>query len=135
MTFDVSTADGLLLLTFKPLPGVVWPQYVKNPAFQAKLPKAGAKIIYGSMEMGAECYPAELEACTLKSLDPYEIARDTFAKKTAGHEVIEAGTILIEQAASKKSSVEEVRQWADKTLKAAEAYGPSVDARDGREPG
>ena len=126
-SLEVGSADGLLRLTFQPLPGVSWPMFPGKPVFEAKIPQPGAKIIHGSIEIGSESFPAELEATTIKSFDPYELAKETFANKDAGHnDVMEAGIILVEHAARKNAAVEEVRNWADKALKAAEIFGPSI---------
>ena len=117
-TLDLSSADGVLLLTFK--------AGSQKFNLEAKAPQAGAKIMFGSMDFGGTRVPVELEPCASKSLDQYEMAKDTIARKSTGHEVIDAGTLLVSQAARKKASVEDVRNWADKALKAAEAYGPSM---------
>ena len=93
-TLDLSSADGLLLLTFKAGP--------QKFNLEAKAPQAGAKIMFGSMDFGGTRVPVELEPCASKSLDQYEMAKDTIARKSTGHEVIDAGTLLSARRRGKK---------------------------------
>src|SRR6266851_4866813 len=68
--------------------------------------------------------PIDLERTTVTSLDPLELAKETLSQKTGGMEIINAATSLLQQAKEKKAKPEEVRSWAAKAAKAAEAYGP-----------
>jgi hypothetical protein len=45
------------------------------------------------------------------------------AKSTNGVEVVDTAATLLRQASKSKAKPEEVRGWADKAFKAAEAYG------------
>src|SRR5207244_8698825 len=58
------------------------------------------------------------------SLDPFELGKEARTQKTGGMEIINTGMSLLQKAKEKKAKAEEVRSWAAKTGKAAEAYGP-----------
>jgi hypothetical protein len=92
--------------------------------FNAKTPKETTPKILGEFSKGSNILAAELERTTLTGLDDYDLNKETLATKTGGAEVMLAALGLLNQAAEKKAKAEEVRGWADKAVKAAEAYGP-----------
>src|SRR5208337_1576369 len=92
--------------------------------FEGKIPKdKEAKVPLSLVERG-EISPAILEATTLTSLDKFEVARDLVAKQNGGHEVVNSALELLANATKLKAKPEEVRAWADKAARSAEAYGP-----------
>jgi hypothetical protein len=92
--------------------------------FEAKVPKDNSAKILGTISSKGSAIPAEMERTTLTSLDDFEINKETVATKNGGVEVVLAAVSLLGQAEKKKAKVEEVRSWADKAVKSAEAYGP-----------
>jgi hypothetical protein len=91
--------------------------------FEGKLPANAEGKILGSVAVGGNVVPAQLETTTLTSLDPFDVAREQFPKQT-GVDAVQSGMALLNQAAAKKAKPEEVRSWADKIVKSAEPYGP-----------
>jgi hypothetical protein len=93
--------------------------------FEAKVPKDNAvPKVFGTFTKGTNILPAELERTTVTSLDDFELNKETLATKAGGTEVVLAALTLLSQAEKQKAKAEEVRGWADKAVKAAEAYGP-----------
>jgi hypothetical protein len=95
--------------------------------FEGRVP-AGAKEperIYGSvLLLRGDLNQAHLERTTLTSLDPLELDKEVLTMQSVGHEVLRAALNLLQNASAKKAKVEEVRAWADKAVKAADAHGP-----------
>jgi hypothetical protein len=112
---NVGVKEGMLRLTFK-LESAKFP-------FEGKLPADGKKIV-GTLNAGQNWIPAHLELTGLKNLDLYDYTKEVFAQNTAGPDLIDAATVLLRQATDKKAKAEDVRAWASKAIKAAEAYGP-----------
>jgi thiol-disulfide isomerase/thioredoxin len=94
--------------------------------FEGKIPREGAKAVLGSVVLRGEAIPARLEATTLESLDTFDVSKDILATHTDGPEVLEAACDLLEQATDKKAKPVDVRVWAKRALKSAEAYGPRL---------
>jgi hypothetical protein len=113
---DVRVAADAVRFTLKLPEGVF--------QFEAKPPKDDAAKVLGTFTKGANVLPAELERTTLTGLDDYDLNKETLATKSGGTEVVLAALGLMSQAAKRKAKAEEVRGWADKAVKAAEAYGP-----------
>jgi len=91
--------------------------------FEGKLPPSGKKIL-GSLMLD-RLQPAQLELTTLKSLDSFELAKDTMTQANAtGPEIFDAAGVLLRKATEKEAKPEEVRTWATKAIKAAEGHGP-----------
>jgi hypothetical protein len=96
----------------------------QNLAFEGKIPKEGGKLL-GSFATGqGGMTPGQLEATTLRSFDPTEIAKDILASQPDSPAVFEAARDLLQDASKSKAKPEEVRGWADKAFKAAAAFGP-----------
>jgi hypothetical protein len=96
----------------------------KQPlSFEGKIPKEAGKKILGSLALGNQMVPGELEPTKLKSFDSYESAKEIF-DKASGPELFGAALELIRQAEDKKAKPEEVAAWATKAFTAAEPYGP-----------
>jgi hypothetical protein len=114
---DVTVANGALKFTLKlDQQGVVLP-------FEGAVTKVGDKIL-GSVVMGGKVFPAQLEKTTLTSFDPYDVIKDELAKQTGDADGVRLVLELLRQAGEKKAKPDEVRGWADKAVKWAEAYGP-----------
>lgn len=93
--------------------------------FEGKAPKEAGKKLQGSWAMRGGMVPAFLEPTTLTSLDQYEMDKDLVANSKEGSvEVIEAAFRLLQQAKKKKADEKDVRAWAAKAFKTAEANGP-----------
>jgi hypothetical protein len=95
--------------------------------FEGALPKGDAKTITGNISRPGRALPAELERTTLKSLDSFDLDKEALSKAT-GFEVASLAMNLVAQADKKKAKPEEVRSWAEKAYKAAEPYGPRMQA-------
>ncbi|HEV2945934.1 MAG TPA: hypothetical protein VGX70_01070 [Gemmataceae bacterium] len=95
----------------------------QNLAFEGKIPKEKGKLL-GSFASGQGMTPGQLEATTLRSFDPTEIAKDILASQPDSPAVFEAARDLLQDATKSKAKPEEVRGWADKAFKAAAAFGP-----------
>ncbi|OAI54805.1 hypothetical protein AYO44_03005 [Planctomycetaceae bacterium SCGC AG-212-F19] len=116
---DLVVKDGVLRLTME----LKTKQPVKI-AFEGKVPSdPGAKKITGSFLQGSEILPAVLELTPLTSLDSFEVNKEILAKTDPGPEVFEAALSLLGQAGTKKAKIEDVRNWANKAMKATEPYG------------
>jgi hypothetical protein len=113
---DLQAADGMLRFTLK--------LGETSMQFEGKAPDKEAKKFSGTFKQGSGVVPVDLERTTVTSLDPFDLAKDALFQKTGGIEVIDAATLLLKQAKEKKAKPEEVRTWAAKAAKAAEAYGP-----------
>jgi len=90
--------------------------------FEGKLPPEGGKKILGSLTLD-KLHIAMLEKTDLKSLDAFDLAKETLATQTTGPELFDAALTLLRQASAKKAKVEDVRTWASKASKAGETYG------------
>jgi hypothetical protein len=114
---NVRVADGTLHFGVK-LEGQTW-------TFDGKLPDGNAPVVRGVVDLGGKgIMPAHLERTSLTGLDSYELAKETLAKKPNDAQLFEAALNLLKQAGAKKATPEEVRGWAERAFKAADAYGP-----------
>ena len=96
--------------------------------FEGKVPQRMPRSCSALFAIGRQTVPVELERTDLKTLDAYEVSKEVVAKQAGGPDVIDAATKLLLQAAAKKAKPEEVRSWADKAAKAAEATGHASSA-------
>ena len=92
-------------------------------SFEGKLPSGMDKKIFGSFLL-RRLVPAELEPTKLTAFDAYEIAKELLVTEKSGPELFQAALALLDQAAAKKATPEEVRSWANKAFAASEPYGP-----------
>jgi hypothetical protein len=90
---------------------------------ECPVPKGGGVRMRGSLSR-QNTSPVEFEPTTLSSLDEFELAREAVAR-AEGYEAVRAALTLLSQATEKKAKPEEVRSWAAKAVKSAEAYGPA----------
>jgi hypothetical protein len=112
---NVAVNQGLLRCTLK----------VGTTSVQLEfpIPKEKTAKLTGSILQRGNAGPVELEQTTLASLDEYDLAREQVAREKGGYEVVQLALMLLSQATEKKAKPEEVRGWAAKAVKAAEAYG------------
>jgi hypothetical protein len=97
----------------------------ESPSFESKLPREKTDAIRGSMSLHGNLFPALLEMTAVQSLeDTYGLNKEVVAKGGGDLRFFNAATELLREAGEKKAKPEEVRGWAEKAYKAAEAYGP-----------
>jgi hypothetical protein len=114
---NVRVADGTLHFGVK-LEGQTW-------TFEGKMPDANAAVVRGVLDLGGkQILPAQVERTTLASLESYHLARETLTKKPNDAQLFDAVLSLLRQAGARKAKPEEVRGWAERAFKAADAYGP-----------
>jgi hypothetical protein len=97
--------------------------------YEGKLPKPGAKKIYGSVSFGRTMLPAILEATSAKTI--FEVDRDLVLRTPSDPKAFLAVLDLIDQAKDNKVEVKDLQMWVDGSLKAAEMYGPRFQLRHG----
>src|SRR5207244_8587608 len=112
----LTTKDEQLRFTLKIVGGPTFD-------FEGKLPKAGSKNILGTFATGRRLVQVQLEATSAKSFDPEDINRDIVAGQGTEPRFFEAAAELLFKATERKAKPEDVRGWAEKAYKAAEAYG------------
>lgn len=89
----------------------------------AKVPKEAAKVLKGSFTVDGDLVPCELTTTTLTTLKLFDVCKDILANQADSALVFGAGRALLSMANDQKAKPEDVRGWAEKMLKAAEAYG------------
>ncbi|MDW8266600.1 MAG: hypothetical protein RMJ52_14845 [Gemmataceae bacterium] len=92
--------------------------------FEGKVPTAAAATILGSFALGNQVVPAQLEPTKLQKLDSFERNKELVDGDSPGTQIFTAVIDLIREAPRRQVPVEEVRRWASKAAKAAEAHGP-----------
>jgi hypothetical protein len=119
---EVKTTGDTLNIKFQaPIVGQGGPQQILFD-YEGKLPKPGAKKIYGSLSQGSSTVPAIMEATTGKN--PFEIDREILQKMPSDPRALAAIVDVIGLAKDNKVEAEELQSWVDSSLKAAEMYGP-----------
>lgn len=92
--------------------------------FDGKVPKEPGKKILGTFSQRNQIIFAQLEPTRLTSFaDEFEAAKEVLANPDAGPELFDAALTVLSEAGAKKAKLEEVRGWAARASKAAEAYG------------
>jgi hypothetical protein len=109
MTFKATLAEGgqKVVVTFD---------------YEGKLPKPGAKKIYGSLSQGNNTVPALLEATNAKN--NFELDRDFFLKTPTDPKSLGIIYELIDGATANKIDAKELQEWVNTSLKSGEQYGP-----------
>lgn len=92
--------------------------------FEFRLPAGEGGKLYGVLRRGSNINPAEMERTTVAGLDEFELLKETLATKKDNVTVMRAAFTLLSAASRMKAKPEEVRSWAAKAAKTAEAYGP-----------
>lgn len=96
----------------------------RDLSFEGRVPKEAGKKLLGSISLGGQMVPAQLEPTKLATFDSFESNKEIVAKGEAIPELFNAALDLLRHAADKKATPEEVRGWANKAFTAAEVYGP-----------
>jgi len=91
--------------------------------FTIRVPADDASKLKGTVPLRNNPHPVELHRTTVASLDKAELIKEIVATSKDDIAVIKAVGSLIENAAFLKAKPEQVRQWVDKAVKAAEGYG------------
>lgn len=96
----------------------------KGPTFhfEGKVPKAGAKKIFGSLARGNLITPAILEATPAKN--GFELDRDMVIRTPNDPRVFETVVNLIGQAKEHKVPAKDVQEWVETVLRTADHFGP-----------
>lgn len=94
-------------------------------SFDGKLPpdpKTG-KIAGSLIVRAGQTLLLHLEPSKLKTFDKFDFAKETVEQSSDAQAIADSAVDLLKQAGEKKPKIEEVRGWADKAFKAADAYG------------
>lgn len=92
--------------------------------FEGRTPTQLGAPIRGSINLGRNLFPAQLEATKLTALNPFELNKEIVARGGDDLRFFNAAVSLLNAAEEKKATPEEVRSWADKVFKSADAWGP-----------
>jgi hypothetical protein len=111
----VTVRDGVLRATLK--------LGTSTLGLELALPREKGGKMTGSVLRRGTANPVEMEPSTLTGLDEYDLMKEAVAKQN-GYEMVRTALTLMSQAAKKKAKPEEVRSWAARAVKGAEAYGP-----------
>jgi hypothetical protein len=93
--------------------------------YEGKLPKPGAKKIFGSVNQGK--MPAVMEATSAKT--SFDVDRDLVQRTPADPKALPVIFDLIEAAKENKVEAKDLQAWIDGSLKAAEMFGPQFVAK------
>jgi len=90
--------------------------------YEGKLPKPGAKKIFGSFSEGAMTLPAVMEATSAKTA--FDVDREIVQRTPTDPRAMRSILDVIERARDNDVDVKDLQSMVDGSLKAAEAYGP-----------
>jgi hypothetical protein len=90
--------------------------------YEGKLPKPGAKKIFGSLSQGGNMVPSIMEATTAKNL--FELDRDVVQRTPNDPRAFVSIFEVIDRAKENKVDAKDLQTWVDGSLKASEMYGP-----------
>lgn len=120
------TGDTLAIKMQATIFGGGAPQQV-NFEYEGKLPKPGAKKIFGSLTQGSLTVPAIMEATTAKT--PFDVDREILTKTPTDPKALNAIIEVIDKAKENKVDVKDLQAWVDGSLKTAELYGPRFQTK------
>jgi hypothetical protein len=89
--------------------------------FDGKISKSDPNKILGCITLGRKLVPAQLERTKNTTFE--QVHKEFLARPESGPELFDIALDMLGQASAHKYKLEEVRAWADKAYKAAEAYG------------
>lgn len=92
--------------------------------YEGRLPKPGAKKIFGSVSEDGSTMLAIMESTSAKNV--FELDRETVVRTPTDPRAFQAIIDVIEQAKQNDVDGKDLHQWVENSLKAAEAYGPKV---------
>ncbi len=90
--------------------------------FEAKMPRAGAKKVFGSITRDGKSIPAYLEATAAKN--SFELDREVLTRTPNDPRVFSILLDLIQQAKENNVPAKDVQEWVESVLRTAESYGP-----------
>lgn len=103
--------------------------------FRCQVPKAGAKKLFGSVDLQGRLFPIQLavtdeEKISLKNAAPpgkmgFDTAKETLTKSPDSGRVFEAIAVAIREAAEQKVAAAELRKWVETALEEGTRYGPA----------
>jgi hypothetical protein len=97
----------------------------RNFQFEGRLPRDRESNLLGTISLNGNLSPAYLEPTSVSSLEPFVVYKEILAhKSSSSSKVLVAALGLLQVAAKNKAKPTEVRSWADRAVKAADAYGP-----------
>jgi hypothetical protein len=99
------------------------PQGEQKVVFDCKVNPKEPKKILGTAQIGRRTFLASLDQTPLTALDPFDLFKEKVSAATAP-ELFDSTLELLSAAGEKKVKADEVRAFAAKAAKAAEAYGP-----------
>ncbi|MCI0377918.1 MAG: hypothetical protein L0215_09945 [Gemmataceae bacterium] len=112
---EAKTSGDLLLFTLRIKNGPVF-------TFEGKLPRAGAKKIFGSLARAGQMIPAILEATPAQN--PAELDREILMRTPNDPRVFAAALSMIRNAKDNKATAKDAQEWAEIALRSGELYGP-----------
>ncbi len=99
-----------------------------NFQFEVNLTKKGGDKLHGNVLLPNKSVQAvQLEKTTMTKFDAFEMNKETLAKSPDSPEAVKAGLDLLKDAKAKKATKDEVKNWAEKAVTAAEKYGPRYE--------
>jgi len=99
-----------------------------NFLFEIKVPKKeGAKLQGNVLLPNKSLQAVQLEKTAMTKLDAFELNKEVLAKSPDSPEALKAGLDLLKEAKAKKATKDDVKNWAEKTVNAAEKYGPRYE--------
>lgn len=93
-------------------------------AFEGKLPRAGAKKIFGSLSRPGRMNPAVLEMTPASTV--VEVHKDLLTRTPNDPRVFDSALYLIDRAKEDKAAAKDVQAWAATALRTAENFGPKL---------
>lgn len=101
-------------------------QLKKGPTvnFDGKLPRPGAKKIFGTLKLGENILPATLEATT--ATNQFELNKEMVQRSPTDPRVLSAVMDLVRDAKIEKAPEKEVKEWVETAMKTAELFGPRM---------
>ncbi len=90
--------------------------------YEGKLPKPGAKKVFGSLLFGKSTFPAVMEVTAAKTI--FEVDREIVLRTPSDPRALVAVLDLIDRAKDNKVDVKDLQTWVDGSLKTAAMYGP-----------
>lgn len=125
----VAAAEGLPKTTLEALNVtkdlVSFRLVIKGDKLPFEMRPADGDVMLGSARLGGRAQPLKFERTSLTAVDPFELDKEKVAKGPVDQETVKLAKDLLGQAAAKKAKLLEVRSWAEKAVKTADAFGPA----------
>jgi hypothetical protein len=98
---------------------------VKGDKIPFEMRPGAADVMLGSARLGGRVQPLKFERTKLKELDPFELEKEQLDKGAVDQDTVRLALALLGQAREKKAKLLEVRRFAEKAIKTADAFGPA----------